>query len=277
MGAAGAAVGERGAVGAGQGDAPAGARVRGRGGDDGAGLVGVQQAPGAGLGGRGGQAEQRPGGDQEVDQGRDGGRAAAGGGRGVARRRPGRLVAGRRAAGAARAAGAGAGRADPVSGSRPWVRSVSARARSRSRRPGQPALAQPGGDRVEVGLGGQHVGGVQFPPGQARVAGRLAAGLDPLPVPLGVLPAGLDGLGVELHLQRGGLAGQLLGPQVRRLPRRGPHPPGRRRRGQGCGCTGRSTRPGRRRSARRPSRPASGAAGRSGRSRRRSGARPRPG
>ncbi len=84
--------------------------------------------------------------------------------------------------------------------------------------PGYSGLVQPGRDRVEVRLGGQHVGGVQFPPGQARVAGRLPAGLHPLPVPPGPLPAGGDGLGAELHLQGGGLAGQLLLAQVRCVP-----------------------------------------------------------
>ena len=86
---------------------------------------------------------------------------------------------------------------------------------------------------VEVGAGGgtvaaeaaqqlgepaclcQHVGDIEFPPGQARVAGGLPAHLDPLTVPLGAFPAGPGSFGAELLLQGVGLAGQPLGPQLR--------------------------------------------------------------
>ena len=196
------------------------ARVGGRGGDEARVSPASSRPQPPAWAGAADQPSSVPAGTHEVDQGGDG---AGPPGRPVDCR-PGPVVLRRAGPGArpGRVAGGGSRRGrglDPVQrvaslgqvGQRQGPQPVQAAFE-------QPALAQPGGDRVEVGLGRQHVGGVQFPPGQARVAGGLAAGLDPLPVPLGVLPAGLDRLGVELHLQRGGLAGQLLGPQVRGRP-----------------------------------------------------------
>ena len=77
-------------------------------------------------------------------------------------------------------------------------------------------VADPDGDGVDVGLAAQDGDGVDLAAGDGGVAGVLAADLDPLPGRLRVLLAGLDALGVELHLQRGGLAGQLLVAQAGR-------------------------------------------------------------
>src|SRR5512146_270442 len=66
-----AGVGDGGAVGSGDRDAPAGSWVAGGGAGDVAGLVGVEQAVRAGVGGGGGPAEQGAGRDEEVDQRRD--------------------------------------------------------------------------------------------------------------------------------------------------------------------------------------------------------------
>ena len=76
MGAAGAAVRDRGAVGPEEGEAPAGARVTGGGFDEAAGVAGVGQSPAAGFAGGGGPAEDGAGRDGEVDQRRERGRRA---------------------------------------------------------------------------------------------------------------------------------------------------------------------------------------------------------
>src|ERR1700743_2602859 len=70
MPAAGAGVGHGRAVWGGEGDAPASTGMPARRVDDGAGLVAVEQAPGAGLGGGGRPPEEGAGRDDEVDEGR---------------------------------------------------------------------------------------------------------------------------------------------------------------------------------------------------------------
>jgi hypothetical protein len=80
---------------------------------------------------------------------------------------------------------------------------------------GRPGAAQPQREGVDMGPGGESVGGVHLAAGDRGVPGLLAADLDPLPGPAGVLPAGFDGLGCQLHLQRGGLAEKLVKPQRR--------------------------------------------------------------
>jgi hypothetical protein len=78
------------------------------------------------------------------------------------------------------------------------------------------AVAEPGGDGVNVGLDRQGGGGVHFAARDAGVARVLAAGLDALAVSAGKCLAPGDRLGVELHLQSGGLGGELVVAQARR-------------------------------------------------------------
>ena len=80
----------------------------------------------------------------------------------------------------------------------------------RQRPVGVAIVSDPDRERVDVGLARDRGHWVELAAGQGRVAGVLAAQLDPLPGQPRVLFAGLDAVGVELHLQRGGLADKLV-------------------------------------------------------------------
>src|SRR5579863_2722332 len=134
--AVGAGVGDGGAVGAGQGGAPAGPRVAGGGAEQAGDLLGVEQAPAAGLAGGVRPAEEGAGRDQEVDQGGQRDRVAA-------RRAGGVVVGGLVVAGVAGTParpGAGAG----LPGTAAAVRAVTGAVRARPGRSDVAGLAAAG-------------------------------------------------------------------------------------------------------------------------------------
>jgi hypothetical protein len=71
-------------------------------------------------------------------------------------------------------------------------------------------VAEPDRDGIDVGLGGDHVGGVELTSGQGSVARFLAPCLDPLAKLPGELLAGAHRLGGEFQLERGSLPAQLV-------------------------------------------------------------------
>jgi hypothetical protein len=78
------------------------------------------------------------------------------------------------------------------------------------------AAAQAEGGGVDVGLGGQRVGDVEFATRDRRVPRPLKLNLDALGGPLGALLAGPRRLRVEFHLEGGGPSGKRVGADVRR-------------------------------------------------------------
>ena len=75
-------------------------------------------------------------------------------------------------------------------------------------------VAEPGGQRLDVGVGRQRLGGVEFPAGQGGVTRVLAAGFHALTLAAGPCLAFRHCFRRELELEGSGLAGELLDPQT---------------------------------------------------------------